>query len=87
MAENISEKVGSILHTDKLGNEPEWRTVQVHKDELVEPKWQGTGADQHEMRILGRVQVLRVSRYSGNVYWECVAYNVPNSATSASFPS
>lgn len=55
------EKMESIFHTnDKLGNEPEWNAVEVHEDELVEDKYQGTAADRHDMRMLGRIQVLRV---------------------------
>ncbi|KAL8963963.1 MAG: hypothetical protein Q9183_004810, partial [Haloplaca sp. 2 TL-2023] len=61
MAEKIPDKLESVLHHEKLGTEPEWSAVEVgvHEDEIVERKWQGTQADQHDMRILGRVQVLR----------------------------
>lgn len=56
----MAGKIESVFHTDKLGNEPEWSAVEVPDDELVEAKYQGTAADRHDMRMLGRVQVLRV---------------------------
>ncbi len=57
----MSEKLESIFHTnDKLGNQPEWNAVEVQADGLVEEKYQGTAADRHDMRMLGRIQVLRV---------------------------
>lgn len=56
----MAEKIESIFHTDKLGTEPEWNAVEVSTDELVESKYQGTAADRHDMRMLGRVQILRV---------------------------
>ncbi|KAL8718575.1 MAG: hypothetical protein Q9225_004305 [Loekoesia sp. 1 TL-2023] len=52
----MAEKIESLFHTDKLGNEPEWNAVEVPDDELVEAKYQGTAADRHDMRMLGRVQ-------------------------------
>ncbi|KAL8919649.1 MAG: hypothetical protein Q9208_006681 [Pyrenodesmia sp. 3 TL-2023] len=56
----MSEKLESIFHTnDKLGNQPEWDAVEVQSDEVVEDKYQGTSADRHDMRMLGRIQVLR----------------------------
>ncbi|KAL8898221.1 MAG: hypothetical protein Q9207_006820 [Kuettlingeria erythrocarpa] len=56
----MSEKLDSIFHTnDKLGNQPEWNAVEVQADGLVEEKYQGTAADRHDMRMLGRIQVLR----------------------------
>ncbi|KAL9005509.1 MAG: hypothetical protein Q9188_001711 [Gyalolechia gomerana] len=55
----MAEKIESIFHTDKLGTEPEWNAVEVSTDELVESKYQGTAADRHDMRMLGRVQILR----------------------------
>ena len=57
------QKSESIIHTEaKLGAEPEWDAPVVHGDEVVADKYQGTDADRHDMRMLGRVQVLRVSR-------------------------
>ena len=59
----MTEKVEAIFRTEpKLGMEPEWRADEVHGDEVVAAKYQGTDADRHDMRMLGRIQVLRVSR-------------------------
>ena len=59
----MTEKVEAIFHTEsKLGMEPEWSAAdEVHGDEVVPHKYQGTDADRHDMRMLGRIQVLRVS--------------------------
>ncbi|KAL9581613.1 MAG: hypothetical protein Q9212_003798 [Teloschistes hypoglaucus] len=60
MAEKFEAKMESALHHhEKLGTEPEWNAVEVTEDEVVADKYQGTGADRHDMRMLGRVQVLR----------------------------
>ncbi|KAI4199763.1 MAG: hypothetical protein LQ350_004390 [Teloschistes chrysophthalmus] len=60
MAGKLEEKMESALHHhEKLGTEPEWNAVEVTEDEVVADKYQGTGADRHDMRMLGRVQVLR----------------------------
>lgn len=62
----MAEKVEHILHANgKLGTEPEWDAIKVAGDELVEDRYQGTPADRHDMRMLGRIQVLRVSRAIG----------------------
>ena len=53
----MTEKVEVFVHT-----EPEWNTNEVLGDEAVADKYQGTDADRHDMRMLGRIQVLRVSR-------------------------
>lgn len=59
----MAEKLESVFRTnDKLGNGPEWSAVEVLEDELVEDQYQGTAADRHDMRMLGRTQVLRVRR-------------------------
>ncbi|KAI4129166.1 MAG: hypothetical protein LQ341_006596, partial [Variospora aurantia] len=56
----MADKVEHILHTnEKLGTEPEWNAVEVGGDELVADRYQGTPADRHDMRMLGRIQVLR----------------------------
>lgn len=57
----MAEKIESFFHTDKLGTEPEWSAVEVSPDELVDSKYQGTAADRQDMKMLGRVQVLRVT--------------------------
>lgn len=65
MAGKLEAKMESALHHhEKLGTQPEWNTVEVTEDEVVADKYQGTGADRHDMRMLGRVQVLRVSTAS-----------------------
>lgn len=59
----MAEKIVHVLHTnEKLGAVPEWNAAEVADDELVADKYQGTSADRHDMRMLGRIQVLRVSR-------------------------
>ncbi|KAL8713114.1 MAG: hypothetical protein Q9220_002635 [cf. Caloplaca sp. 1 TL-2023] len=56
----MTEKIEGIFRTaDKLDNQPEWNAVEVHEDELVEEKYQGNAVDRQEMRMLGRIQVLR----------------------------
>ncbi|KAL8971410.1 MAG: hypothetical protein Q9197_003289 [Variospora fuerteventurae] len=56
----MAEKVEHILHANaKLGTEPEWDAIEVAGDELVADRYQGTPADRHDMRMLGRIQVLR----------------------------
>ena len=59
----MAKKVEAIFHTEPtLGSEPEWTAEEVHGEEVVADKYQGTDADRHDMRMLGRMQVLRVSR-------------------------
>ena len=59
----MTEKVEAFFHAEpKLGTELEWNANEVHGDEVVADKYQGTDADRHDMRMLGRIQVLRVSR-------------------------
>ena len=61
----MTGKVEAIFHTEPtLGTEPEWNADEVHGEEVVADKYQGTDADRHDMRMLGRIQVLRVSRAS-----------------------
>lgn len=79
----------SIVHgNDKLGDVPEWNAVEVPDDELVEDKYQGTAADRHDMRMLGRIQVLRVRRRTRTSLALLSKLMISsNSATSASFLS
>ncbi|KAL9596792.1 MAG: hypothetical protein Q9219_005551 [cf. Caloplaca sp. 3 TL-2023] len=52
----MAAKIESVFHTEKLGTEPEWNVVGTADDQIVETKYQGTAADRHDMRMLGRVQ-------------------------------
>ncbi|KAI4283150.1 MAG: hypothetical protein L6R38_002373 [Xanthoria sp. 2 TBL-2021] len=56
----MAEKIAHTLHPEKLDDTPEWSAVEVSEDVLVADKWQGNTIDRSEMRMLGRVQVLRV---------------------------
>lgn len=56
----MAEKIAHTLHPEKLDDTPEWSAVEVSADVLVADKWQGNTIDRSEMRMLGRVQVLRV---------------------------
>lgn len=56
----MAEKIAHTLHPQKLDDTPEWSAVEVSDDVLVADKWQGNTIDRSEMRMLGRVQVLRV---------------------------
>ncbi|KAI4114679.1 MAG: hypothetical protein LQ345_004578 [Seirophora villosa] len=56
----MAEKIVHVLQTnEKLGAVPEWNAADAADDELVADKYQGTSADRHDMRMLGRIQVLR----------------------------
>ena len=60
----MAEKIAHTLHPDKLDNLPEWSAVEVTEDIVVEDKYQGNIVDRSEMRMLGRIQVLRVGNLS-----------------------
>lgn len=45
----------------KISTEGVSNDVPTHDDEIVADKWQGTTADKHDMLMLGRSQVLRVT--------------------------
>ncbi|KAL8683006.1 MAG: hypothetical protein Q9186_001001 [Xanthomendoza sp. 1 TL-2023] len=55
----MAEKIAHALHPDKLDNEPEWSAVEVSEDVIVADKYQGNSTDRSDMRMLGRIQVLR----------------------------
>ncbi|KAL8786269.1 MAG: hypothetical protein Q9213_002864 [Squamulea squamosa] len=57
----MAEKIAHTFHPEKLDNEPEWSAVEVTEDIVVEDKYQGTSVDRSEMRMLGRIQVLRTT--------------------------
>lgn len=59
----MTERVETLSQTEPNRiTKPEWNAVEVHGDEIVEERYQGTTADRQDMRMLGRVQVLRVRR-------------------------
>ncbi|KAL8637015.1 MAG: hypothetical protein Q9228_005668 [Teloschistes exilis] len=84
MAGKLEAKMESALHHhEKLGTQPEWNAVEVTEDEVVADKYQGTGADRHDMRMLGRVQVLRgsvvsLSFVAGTIVQGLITLNNPN---------
>jgi len=47
------EQAEPVIIADEGGGEPEGAVVQV------DTKWQGTEADRHDMRVIGRPQQLR----------------------------
>ena len=47
--------------TAKISTEGVSSDVPTHDFEIVADKWQGTTADKHDMLMLGRSQVLRVT--------------------------
>ncbi|KAL8875393.1 MAG: hypothetical protein Q9205_003305 [Flavoplaca limonia] len=55
----MAEKIAHTIHPVKLDDTPEWNTADVSEDVIVADKWQGNTIDRSEMRMLGRVQVLR----------------------------
>ena len=50
-----------IKPTTKISTEGVSSDVPTHDFEIVADKWQGTTADKHDMLMLGRSQVLRVT--------------------------
>ena len=50
-----------IKSTAKISNEGVPSDVPSHDFEIVADKWRGTTADKHDMLMLGRSQVLRVT--------------------------
>lgn len=60
------EIVGKTEHgwvqSKPVGSDSYSAEMQMQEMGIVADKWKGTDADQHDMRMLGRSQVLRVSR-------------------------
>ena len=50
-----------IKSTAEISSEAVSSDVPTHDFEIVADKWQGTTADKHDMLMLGRSQVLRVT--------------------------
>lgn len=86
-----AEKIAYTLHPEKLDNVPEWRAVEVADDIVVEEKYQGNTVDQSEMRMLGRIQVLRVKGPPSSPHSlssrSTTDYFTTHSETSTFFPS
>ena len=59
----MAGKIAHTIHPVKLDDTPEWNTADVSEDVIVADKWQGNTIDRSEMRMLGRVQVLRVRAF------------------------
>ncbi|KAL8997684.1 MAG: hypothetical protein Q9169_003091 [Polycauliona sp. 2 TL-2023] len=55
----MAEKLAHTIHPVTLDDTPEWSALSSSEDVLVADKWQGNTIDRSEMRMLGRVQVLR----------------------------
>lgn len=67
---SMGDKDGYVQSTTIAG---EHSSDDVQLDDFsatVAAKWQGTSADKHDMVMLGRSQVLRVSRYC--ISWRTV---------------
>ena len=53
------------VQTKPVGSDSYSAEMQMQEMGIVADKWKGTEIDQHDMRMLGRSQVLRVSSFGG----------------------
>ena len=51
----------SWVQSKPVGSDSYSAEMQMQEMGVVADKWKGTDTDQHDMRVLGRTQVLRVS--------------------------
>ena len=58
--ELVKEENGWV-QSKPVGSDSNSAEMQMQEMGIVADKWKGTEVDQHDMRMLGRTQVLRVS--------------------------
>lgn len=64
--ESMGEEEHGWVQSKQVGSDSYSAEMQMHDMALVAEKWKGTETDRHDMRMLGRSQVLRVSLASGS---------------------
>lgn len=75
----MTKEENGWVQTKPVGSDSYSAEMQMQEMGVVADKWKGTEADQHDMRMLGRSQVLRVSWIHGR--FERVVTDVYRSAT------
>lgn len=62
----MSKEEPGWVQTKPVGSDSYSAEMQMQEMGIVADKWKGTEVDQHDMRMLGRSQVLRVSSLRGS---------------------
>ena len=59
--ESMAKQENGWVQTKPVGSDSYSAEMTMQEMGIVADKWKGTESDQHDMRMLGRSQVLRVS--------------------------